>query len=94
VREAQATINAYEFAEWQAWTELEPWGSWYEDVRIARMQSTMANLLGRQKNQKAFQVSDFLPQYDKQEPAMRYAPKAQRLAKLRLALDTIAGGRH
>jgi hypothetical protein len=59
--------NAREYAEWQAWYELNPWGEDRADLRAGIIASTIANT-NRGKGQKAFKPSDFMPEFDKPPP--------------------------
>jgi hypothetical protein len=54
VREAQRLITAREFAEWQAFYNLEPWGGEADDLRTALLLMAAGAGKGRK-------LSDLLP---------------------------------
>jgi len=56
-------ISSRDFAEWMAYSRLEPWGERREDLRMGIIASTIANG-NRGKNQKPFKPADFLPEFE------------------------------
>ena len=58
--------DSREFAEWQAYYELEPWGEERADLRAGIVASTIANV-NRGKG-KSFKPGDFMPEFDKPAP--------------------------
>ncbi len=65
--EALARCDSRQFAEWQAYYELEPWGEERADLRAGIIASTIANV-NRGKGQKAFSPGDFMPEFAKPPP--------------------------
>jgi len=59
VRELLARTDSRELAEWQAYSQVEPFGEGRADLRAAEVAWTMANLW-RGKNQKAYRLADFV----------------------------------
>ncbi len=59
-----ARCNSRQFAEWQAYYQLEPWGEERADLRAGIIASTIANV-NRGKGQRAFTPSDFMPEFNK-----------------------------
>lgn len=52
-------------AEWEAFAQLEPFGAWREDYRIATLCQTVAALAGAKKRDgKPFEIADFMPRFD------------------------------
>lgn len=72
VREAQARITSGEFAEWQAFFMIEPFGNWRRDYRNGILVAATVNMW-RGKGDKAVGPEDFVPQFgrvlDQGEPA-------------------------
>lgn len=63
VKEAQQHISADEFAEWVAYSTIEPFGPRREDQRIGTLAATMANLhRDKKKRSKAYKWLDFFPE--------------------------------
>ena len=80
-----AEMTSLQFAEWIAFSRLEPWGEERDDLRMGLVASTIANV-NRSKGQKAFTPQQFMPSF---EPISEEEQVAQLLAKARKAL----GGR-
>lgn len=55
--------DSRQFAEWQAYYQLEPWGEERADLRAGIIASTIANV-NRGKGQRAFTPSDFMPEFN------------------------------
>lgn len=64
IKQAQQAIDSREFTEWQAYSQLEPWGEGRGDLRAGIIASTMANLW-RGADSPAFTPQDFMPQFDR-----------------------------
>ena len=75
-------ITSKQFAEWMAYSKLEPWGEERDDLRMGIMASTIANV-NRGKNQKPFKPTDFMPQF---EPETEEQAAERLIAKAMLAL--------
>ena len=56
-------MSSAEFAEWQAYDRLEPFGPWRADLNAGIVASTIANV-NRGKNRKAYAPKDFMPDWD------------------------------
>jgi hypothetical protein len=80
-----AEMTSLQFAEWMAYSRLEPWGEEREDLRAGIVASTIANVNLR-KGKKPFKPQDFMPSF---EPVSEEEQAARLLAKMRMAL----GGR-
>lgn len=78
-------MTSLQFAEWLAYSRLEPWGEERDDLRTGIVASTVANV-NRRKDQKAYKPSDFMPSFEQESDAEK---AARLLAKARKAL----GGR-
>lgn len=88
VREAQAKIDAQEFAEWRAFYQLEPWTEERGDLRMGILASVIVNKLTalqdvmmglwsrgyRPPVRKPYQPRDFMPDFDAQ-PQPQMAPE-------------------
>jgi len=66
VRRAQQEISSVEFAEWQAYSALEPFGEERADLRSAIVACVIANS-NRGSSQKAYKVKDFMPKFGRQK---------------------------
>ncbi len=75
-------ITSKQFAEWMAYSRLEPWGEDRDDLRMGIMASTMANV-NRGKNQKPYKPQDFMPSF---EPETEEQAAERLIAKARAAL--------
>ena len=60
-------ISSREITEWMAFGQLEPFGAEAGYIGHAITASTVANV-NRNKGQKAYEVSDFMPSLGKKEP--------------------------
>jgi len=78
-------ISSTQFAEWMAYSRLEPWGEERDDLRMGIIASTIANA-NRGKNSKPFKPQDFMPKF---EPETEEDAQARLMAKAMSAL----GGR-
>lgn len=47
-----------------AYSQVEPFGEERADLRSAIIACQVANAFGRRKDQKPFEVSDFMPKFD------------------------------
>ena len=75
-------ITSMQFAEWLAYSTLEPWGEERDDLRMGIVASTIANA-NRGKNTKAYSPQDFMPQF---EPEPEDVAIERMIAKARAAL--------
>jgi hypothetical protein len=75
-------ISSLQFAEWMAYSGLEPWGEERDDLRMGIIASTIANV-NRGKNTKPFKPTDFMPSFE-QETEEQAAERM--IAKARAAL--------
>ncbi len=66
VTELLGRISSRELAEWMAFEQLEPFGRRAEYVGHALVASTIANV-NRGKDQKPYEIEDFLPQYAEEQ---------------------------
>lgn len=60
-----AEISSVQFAEWMAYSLLEPWGEGRDDLRAGIVASTVANA-NRGKNAKPFKPQDFMPEFEEE----------------------------
>jgi hypothetical protein len=78
-------ISSVQFAEWMAYSRLEPWGEERDDLRMAIIASTIANV-NRGKNTQAFKPQDFMPSF---EPETEEQAAERLIAK---AMKALGGG--
>lgn len=71
-----------QFAEWMAFSTLEPWGQDRDDLRMGIVASTIANA-NRGKNTKAYSPRDFIPSF---EPETEEQAAERLISKARAAL--------
>ena len=67
-----------QFAEWMAYSTLEPWGEERDDLRMGIVASTIANV-NRGKNSKPLKPQDFIPSFEQEteeEASLRLQAKA------------------
>jgi len=67
VAEAQSKIDSREFAEWIAFFRISPYGPWREDLRMATICSTMANVW-RSSSSRSFTPQEFMPDFTPKQP--------------------------
>lgn len=83
VRRAQAEIDSYEFTEWMAHYEIEPWGEIVADLRHGTATALHANLnRDAEKRPEPYRAEDFIHWRDKgaveePEPTLLDDPVAQ-----------------
>jgi hypothetical protein len=53
-------VSSRELTEWQEYAKLEPFGEERDDIRIALLCQTMANMWAKKSDGSAFTISDFL----------------------------------
>lgn len=58
-------ISSRQFAEWMAYSRLEPWDEERADLRSGIVAATIANA-NRGKSGKAFTPQQFMPQYEEE----------------------------
>ncbi len=75
-------ITSKQFAEWMAYSRLEPWGEKRDDLRMGIVASTVANV-NRGRNQKPYRPQDFMPSF---EPETEEQAAERLIAKARAAL--------
>ena len=66
VRQAQLEITSTEFAEWIAYSTLEPFGEERADLRSAIVACLIANT-NRGKNQRPYKETDFMPKFGRKK---------------------------
>lgn len=81
VRELLARIDSRELSEWMAYAALEPFGETRGDLRAGIVASVIANV-HRGKGQKAFQPTDFLPEFGRPERQGQSVEDQVRIAEL------------
>lgn len=65
VRELQVRMSSREFAEWQAFARLDPFGPARADLRMANQMALFAEVhRDRKKRSKAFTPADFMFEFD------------------------------
>lgn len=57
-------MTAYEFYEWQLFSIVEPFGSWYENHRFGTIAAQIINV-NLKKGKKPLQSTDFFPSFAK-----------------------------
>ena len=67
VSELLNRISSREISEWMAFGQLEPFGAEIEFIGHAITATTIANV-NREKGKKAYDVSDFMPEFGTKEP--------------------------
>lgn len=77
-----AEISSRQFAEWMAYSRLEPWGEDRDDLRMGIIASTIANA-NRGKGSKPLSPADFMPRF---EPEDEEEAAAKLIARARAAL--------
>ena len=75
-------ISSRDFAEWMAYSRLEPWGEERADLRAGIVASTIANS-NRGKGQKPFKPQQFMPDF---EPETEEQAAARLMARAMAAL--------
>ncbi len=71
-------ISAPEFAEWIAYSSLEPFGPQVEQRRHAELRAHLTNLIPRKRGAKAVTAEDFLPKDDREPRDLIAYMRAQR----------------
>jgi hypothetical protein len=59
-------ISSHAYAEWMAYSRIEPWGEEREDLRIGILASMIANMF-REKGKKAYQPQDFILNFEPED---------------------------
>lgn len=73
VAEAQERVTAREFAEWQAYYRLEPFGEYRADYRMGVLAAITANLW-KEKGEEPTRPEDFLPRFGRAAEALEQEP--------------------
>lgn len=60
-------MSSREFSRWQAFYNIEPFGDWRADLRIARLAALTANI-HRSQNADTSKTSDFMWDYEAMKP--------------------------
>ena len=61
-------ITSRQFAEWLAYSRLEPWGEDRDDLRTGIVASVIANS-NRGKGKKPYKPQDFMPDFEPEDEA-------------------------
>jgi hypothetical protein len=62
-------MSSREFAEWTAFFQLQPYGEWRADYRMACLMALIANVNRDPKSSRAYEPQEFMPQFDAAENA-------------------------
>lgn len=81
VEELLETISAEELEEKIELYRLDPWGEWRADWRAGQIAATIANV-NRRKGSKAFEPSDFMPEFGRRETEQPKSMAAQMAAEM------------
>lgn len=58
-------MSSREFAEWMAFYQIQPFGEWRDDYRMARLAAVITNVMTRTKeSDRLWNESDFLPDFE------------------------------
>jgi len=82
VWELMNTMSAREFASWQAYWAIEPWGEHRADLRMGILASTYANCHAGRRG-KAFEPADFIPRFDGKKKGQERMSDADMAAKMK-----------
>lgn len=61
MKELKNSLSSYEYQQWIAYYEVEPFGFDIENARSGVIASTMANIWRSEKNKKHYSWLDFFP---------------------------------
>jgi len=61
-----AEMTSGAFAEWMAYSRIEPWGEDRDDLRIGILASMIANMF-REKGKKAYAPQDFILNFEPED---------------------------
>lgn len=61
-------ITSAQFAEWLAYSRVDPWGEDRDDLRMGIMASVIANS-NRGKGKKPYKPQDFMPNFEPEDEA-------------------------
>lgn len=82
-------MPAQELVDWAAYYEIEPFGDWRADYRMAIQASLLANIhRNEEKQPRPFTPEDFMPQF-----GVETAKTPQDLLDTVVALNALFGGR-
>ena len=73
-------ISSRQFAEWMAYSRLEPWGEDRDDLRMGIVASVIANS-NRGKGKKPYKPQDFMPDFEPEDEAAAIARIRENLRK-------------
>ena len=73
-------ITSAQFAEWMAYSRLEPWGEDRDDLRMGIVASVIANS-NRGKGKKPYKPQDFMPDFEPEDEAAAIARIRENLRK-------------
>jgi len=66
VAEWQDAMSSHEFSEWMAFSQLQPFGEWRDDFRMATLAAVIVNVMTRTKeSDKVHTAQDFMPDFEK-----------------------------
>jgi len=90
VARCQAEVNSREFAEWQAYRRIEPWGLERGDLNAAMVCAVIANVNAAKGRR--YKPSDFMPRFD--APRRQSAEEMQRRLMGIIKMQEAARGKH
>lgn len=60
-------MSSHEFSEWMAFSQLQPFGEWRDDFRMATLAAVIVNAMTRTKeSDKVYSAQDFMPDFEKE----------------------------
>jgi hypothetical protein len=57
-------LTARQFFDWKVYASLEPFDEVRGDIRMARLASVIANVMGRAEGQAAYTIEDFMLKFE------------------------------
>jgi hypothetical protein len=80
VAEWQQSMSSREFAEWMAFSRLQPFGEWRKDYRIATLAAVLVNALTRTKDSDpVHRPEEFIPDFERALDEQAAIPEEVRL---------------
>ncbi len=79
-------ITSAQFAEWLAYSRVDPWGEDRDDLRMGIVASVIANS-NRGKGKKPYKPQDFMPNFEPED-------EAAAIERIRESLRKTLGGKH
>lgn len=86
-------MSSHEFAEWLAFRQLQPFGEWRDDWRMATLAAVITNAMTRSKDSDPIrEAKDFMPDFEKALDEMESQEEISEQERVMRKIKGVFGG--